>query len=160
LSIAAEAIMVHTPRPQRDLERMRRAAQAAGGGQASAMTVALAEIGAAFDEAAVVNAFKMRVERTIRLGAAHPAVQARYRARAAMLSGSSLATAIVIVERWWRDERKAFQIASAFGGGTRLSVEILRELRLILRLMRSSRMEAAFREIQATICGTFAAAAE
>ena len=64
--------MARTPRPQRDLERMRSAVQAAGGDAAPAMTVALAQIGAAFDEAAVVNGFKLRVERTIRLGAASP----------------------------------------------------------------------------------------
>ena len=48
------------------------------------------------------------------------------------------------MERWWRDERKAFQIASALGGGTRLSLEVLRELRLILRLMRFKRMQAEY----------------
>ena len=64
-----------------------------------------------------------------------------------MLAGRSLDAAIVIVERWWRDERKAFQIASAFGRATRLSLEILRELRLILRLMRFKRMEAEYEAI-------------
>ena len=61
-----------------------------------------------------------------------------------MLSGRSLDAAIILVERWWRDERKAFQIASALGYGKRLSLEILRELRLILRLMRFKRMEAEY----------------
>ena len=98
------------------------------------MAIALAQIGAAFDEAAVVNAFKLKVEHLLRLGPQHPAVRARFGARAAMLAGRGLDAAIVIAERWWRDERKAFQIASAFGCAPRLSLEVLRELRLILRL--------------------------
>jgi len=108
------------------------------------MAAALARIGAAFDEAAAINSFKIRVERLIRLGPLHPAVRARFGARAAMLGGRDLAAAISATERWWRDERKAFQIASAFGGGVRLSLETLGELRLILRLMRFKRMEAEF----------------
>ena len=50
----------------------------------------------------------------------------------------------VRAERWWRDERKAFQIASALGYGNRLSLDVLRELRLILRLMRFKKMQAEF----------------
>ena len=56
-----------------------------------------------------------------------------------------------VVERWWRDERKAFQIASAFGRGTRLSLEILSELRLILRLLRFKRMDAEYAAIVARL---------
>jgi hypothetical protein len=53
---------------------------------------------------------------------------------------------------WRRDERKAFQIASALGGGTRLSLEVLRELRLILRFMRRNGMNAEFYESIAALC--------
>jgi hypothetical protein len=69
-----------------------------------------------------------------------------------MLSGRSLDAAVVVVERWWHDERKAFQIASAFGCATRLSLEILRDLRLILRLMRFKRMEAEYESVIAALC--------
>src|ERR1700734_2876539 len=99
----------------------------------SAMDVALAQIGAAFDEAAALNDFQLRVERALRRGPQHPAVRARFGARAALLSGRHLDAAIAAVERWWRDERKAFQIASALGYGDRLSLDVLRELRVILR---------------------------
>ncbi len=125
------------------------------------MAVALAQIGAAFDEAATLNANKIRVERLIRLGPCHAAVRARFGARAAMLFGRGLDAAIVLVERWWRNERKAFQIARALGCGTRLLLEVLSELRLILRLMRFKRMHAEFDEILAALCGApIAAAAE
>ena len=78
-----------------------------------------------------------------------------------MVSGRGLDAAIVLVERWWRDERKAFQIASALGCATRLSLEVLTELRLILRLMRWKKMHGEFREIVAMLCGApIAAAAE
>ena len=125
------------------------------------MAVALAQIGAAFDEAAVVNAFKMRVEELLRLGPHHAAVRARFGARAALLAGRSLDAAIVLVECWWREERKAFQIASALGCGTRLSLDILQELRLILRLTRRKRMEAQYHAAIAALCdGPIAMAAE
>jgi hypothetical protein len=110
----------------------------------SATDATLAQIGAAFDEAAAINAFKMRVERFLRLGPQHPAVRARYGLRAEMLTHRNLDAAIILLERWWRDERKAFQIASALGCGNRLSLEVLRELRLVLRLMRWRRMQTEF----------------
>ena len=126
------------------------------------MAVALAKIEAAFGEAAAIDAFKLRVKRCLRLRAEQEAVRARFGARAAMLSGRSLDAAIATVERWWRDERKAFQIACALGFGTRLSLEILSELRLILRFMRFKRMGAAFGAIVAALSdeAPFAAAAE
>ena len=145
--------MPHRPREERQLERIRAAARAAQAATGSAMDAALAQIGAAFDEAAAVNAFMLRVERLLRLGPQHAAVHARFAARAATLSGRGLPAAIVLVERWWRDERKAFQIASALGYGNRLSLEVLRELRLILRLMRVKGMQAEFGAIVAAACG-------
>jgi hypothetical protein len=137
------------PRGRRDLERARRAASAARARGATALDVALAQIDAAFDDAARINAFKLRVENWLRLGPAHPAVQARFGARAAVLAGSSLDASIIAVEHWWRDEQKAFAIASALGRGSALSLDVLGELRLILRLMRRRRMQAEFAAILA-----------
>ena len=108
------------------------------------MDIALAQIATAFDAAAAVNAFKLRVERHLRRSPDDAAVRARFGARADMLAGRSLDAATAAAERWWRDERKAFQIASALGCGNRLSLEVLRELRLMLRLLRRKRMEAEF----------------
>jgi hypothetical protein len=136
--------MPYRRRQERDRERARRAAAAARAKGQAALDVALTEIGAAFDQSAVINDFKIRVERLIRRGPRHPALRARFGARAAMLRGRSLDAAIATVERWWRDERKALQIASALGGGNRLSLEVLRELRLILRVMRFKRMAAEY----------------
>jgi hypothetical protein len=141
------------PRRERDRERARRAADTARSGPRPAMAAALAQIGAAFDDAAVINSFKIKVERLIRLGPDHPAVRARFEARAAMLRGRNLDAAIVIVERWWRDERRAFAIASAFGRGSRLSLEVLGELRLILRWMRFKRLDAEYKAARAALCG-------
>jgi hypothetical protein len=143
--------MVRTLRQERDIRRLRRAAQTARGERMPAMAAGLAQIGVAFDEAAIVNGFKIRVERFIRLGPDHPAVRARFGARAERLFGRDLAAAIVIVERRWRDERKAFQLAGALGCATRLSLEVLRELRLILRLMRFKRMEAEYEIVLAAL---------
>lgn len=117
------------------------------------MAGALAQIGAAFDEAAIINAFKMRLERLMQLGPYHPAVRVRFAARARMLAGRDLDAGVVLVERWWRDERKAFQIASALGCANRLSLEVLRELRLMLRLLRFKRMAADYEAALAALCG-------
>jgi hypothetical protein len=143
--------MVRAQRRERHIRRVRRAAEAARIEHMPAMAIALAQIDAAFDEAAAVNAFKMRVERLLWLGPDHPAVRARFGARAARLAGRDLATAILIVERWWGDERKAFQIASAFGRTTRLSLDVLSEIRLILRLMRFRGMQAEFKSVLAAL---------
>ena len=90
---------------------------------------------------------QVQVEHLLRLGPPHPAVRARLGARADMLAGRGLDAAIVVAERWWRDERRAFQIASVFGCAPRLSLEVLRELRLILRWMRFKRMGAQYSAI-------------
>ena len=115
--------MPYRPRGERDRDRVRRAAAAVPTG--SAIDAALAQIDAAFDEAAAINAFKLRVERQLRRGPSHPAVRARYAARAEVLQGRSLDLAIALVERWWRDERRAYLIASALGRGVRLPLEVL-----------------------------------
>jgi hypothetical protein len=140
--------MPYRPREWRDRDRARRAASASR----SALDGTLAEIGVAFDEAARINAFKLRVERQLRLGPLHPAVRARFGARAALLRGRNLDAAIALTERWWRDERRAFFIASALGRGVRLPIDVLQELRLILRLMRFKRMHAQFPGIVAALC--------
>jgi hypothetical protein len=144
--------MPYRPRAERDRQRMRAAVarQAAIG---SAMDAALAQIDAAFDEAAAVNDFKLRIERFIRLGPQSAVVSVRFGGRAELLSGRSLDAALAVVERWWRDQRKAFQIASALGFGNRLSLEVLRELRLVLRLMRYKKIEAEFDAIVTALCG-------
>jgi hypothetical protein len=141
--------MPYRPRDARDVERIRVASARRQTG--SALDAALAEIGTAFDHAAAVNEFKLRVERWLSLGPLHGAVRTRFGARAAMLSGRSLAVAVVVTERWWRNERRAFQLASALGYGSRHSLDVLGELRLILRLMRIKRMEAAFGALAAAI---------
>jgi hypothetical protein len=149
------------PNQNCDVARIRGGLQTALPEQKSAMAAALAQIEVAFGHAAAIHSFKLRVDRSLRLGPQHGAVRARFGARAALLSSASLDTAIVIAERWWRDERKAFQIASALGYGTRLSLEILRELRLVLRLMRFKRMHAEFGAIVAALRSeAIAAAAE
>ena len=160
MPLAEAGAAVRRPRQDRDRERMRRAAATAAAEPTPAMAAALAQIDAAFGEAARINSFKLRVERLIRLGPDHPVVRARFDARALMLRGRSLAAAIILAECWWRDERKAFQIASALGGGTRLSLEVLSELRLILRWMRFKRMHAAYQQIAAPSEAPIAVAAE
>jgi hypothetical protein len=133
--------------------RERARSAAAHAASDSAIDAALAQIGAAFGEAAAVNDFKLRVERLLRLGPRHPALRARYGARAERLYGRGLDAAAALADRWWRDQRKAFQIASALGCGNRHSLDVLRELRLILRLMRFRKMQVEFGAIVGAVCG-------
>jgi hypothetical protein len=144
-------------RIERVLERARRAAVAArnttDNGARPALAAALASIEAAFDRAAVVNDLKVAVERHIRRGAEHPAVRARFKGRAALLRGHSLDAAIATIERCQRDEQRAFAIASAFGRGSRLPLQVLEELRLLLRWLRFKRLHAAYANARAELCG-------
>jgi hypothetical protein len=116
------------------------------------MDVGLAQIGAMFDEASVINAFKLKVERFLQLAPYDPTVRARLGARAQLLRGRSLDEAVALVECWWCSEHKAFQIASALGRGNRLSLDVLAEFRLILRIMRFKRMQAEFSLIAVEMC--------
>lgn len=87
--------------------------------------------------------FKRRVRFTLQ-EPDHPRVAARYGARAQLLAGRSLGAAIETVERWYADERKAFQVAHALGRATRLPLIVLAELRLILRWMRAKGLHTSF----------------
>jgi hypothetical protein len=60
----------------------------------SAIDTAVAAIHSAFNRAAEIDAFKLRVERWLCLGPQHPALRARFRARTAALSDWTLAAAI------------------------------------------------------------------
>jgi hypothetical protein len=144
--------MLRTRREDRDRQRVERAAAAARAESGSALRACLLQISTAFDEAAAVNDFKIRVEKLLRLGPQHPALRARFGARAALLTERDLGDAILTVERWWREERKVFQIASALGYGNRFSFEVLRELRLILRLIRFKHMAADFGAMIEALC--------
>ena len=79
-------------------------------------------------------------------------MRARFSARAELLRGRGLDAALTLVERCWRSERKAFQIASVFGRGSRFSLDVLAELRLILRLMRFRRRHAQFAAVLDALC--------
>lgn len=111
---------------------------------ADAMRVALARIGAEFDESAKIARFKARVANFIRLGAGHPTVRARYGRRVALLRGQSIDAACQLVDRWLREERRTFEIARVFGRGHPLALEVLTELRLLLRLCRRSEYSKYF----------------
>lgn len=119
----------------------------------SAIDATVVQIRAAFGEAATHDLFKRLVRSFMRLDIDHPRVRARYGARLAMLRPYSLDDAIGLVERSYRDERKAFQISSIFGGGRcRLSIEVLRELRLMLRWSRRHDPAAYYAAHLAIMC--------
>ena len=71
----------------------------------------------------------------------------------AFLRTCDLDAAIVTIERWRRDEQRAFAIASAFGRGSRLSLQVLDELRLLLRWLRFKRLHAEYANARAALRG-------
>ncbi len=148
----------HRPRAERDLERAHHAAVAVRDTPNSraarpALAAALVAIEAAFDRAAVINDLKIAVERHISRGPEHPAVRARFAARVALLRGRDLDAALATIERWRRDEQRAFAIASAFGRGSRLSLQVLDELRLLLRWLRFKDLYAEYADAFAVLRG-------
>jgi hypothetical protein len=106
----------------------------------AALDLACAMIVKAFDTSAEIAMFKRRVADFIQLGTGHYAVRARYGRRAKMLRGYSLPGAIYITEQWYRQEQRDCRWAHLYGiPHTRLSLQVLRELRLILRYLRRSK---------------------
>jgi len=150
---AARVIEKLAARRDRDIQRGRRAQQAALAAGASAMDAAVAAVRTAFDRQHEINALKLTVEWAINRGTGDPLVRARYRQRAKDLHLCNLDKSIVRVERWFREERKAQQTAMAFGGGSRLSLEVLAELRLLLRIIRRSSYRAHYPGIVQLVVG-------
>jgi hypothetical protein len=114
----------------------------------TAIDAAVVQIKAAFGEAATHDLFKRTVRTYIRLGTGHEAVRARYGARLARLRHCGLDRAICRVEEDYRAERRTFQLLHVFGmAHNQLSLEVLRELRLILRFARRSEYRDHYRAI-------------
>lgn len=107
-------------------------AREAGG---DAMEAALAQIAASFGTAARINSLKLRVERALD-PARWPTFRPRYGFRLGRIAPLSIEAAIAVVETWRREEQKMLAIAMALGGGQFLSIEVLGELRIALRLAR------------------------
>jgi hypothetical protein len=143
------------PRKDRDDIRARQAAAHARADGGGAMDAALASVGAIGinNPAFLANLFKLRVEAFIERGASDHAVRARFSGRLRMLQGDTIEDAIASIESWYRYEDFRFQIASKFGHGTRLSLDVLRELRLLLRLARVKLSDQEFRAIVAGVLG-------
>lgn len=108
-----------------------------------AMQRALDEIGRRFGPWGVNDSLKRQVRRFMRLGVDHPAVKARYGARAAMLRGVHINLAVALVDGLLRGEQIKFAHQSVIGSPSRLSVQVLTELRLILRFMRAADVDLA-----------------
>lgn len=82
---------------------------------------------------------KAHIRLAIKLGTGHLWVRARYGARAACLKGQTIDDAIRLTEHWLLEELRTFEILRVFGGGVALSIQVLTEVNLILRLLRRSK---------------------
>ncbi len=142
-------------RSERDLARASAASARVAAAGGSAVAAALAAIDAAFGEAAVHNRFKQRVETLLALGPAHPEVKARFgaRARRAAELKLDLAAAVAMNAAALKEERRLFHFCRALTlNRPRLSLMVLQEADLILRLMRRKGMARQFTEILETLC--------
>jgi len=134
-------VIAFVPRAERDAIRAKEAYDRAyrNSNHHPAFLATQAAIEAAFDESAGINSFKRRVEYAIKRGTGHPANRARYGGRLRALQDMNLADAIAAVEGWYRREEKhindSLLIRYAPQPST-LSLEVLRELRLMLRMLR------------------------
>jgi hypothetical protein len=74
---------------------------------------------------------------------------------------ASVVTISVTYSLMARDEQRAFAIASAFGRGSRLPLQVLDELRLLLRWLRFKGLTAEYEAAFGTLCdATIGIAAE
>jgi hypothetical protein len=128
-----------TSRTEIDLQRGRRAAARVREGGGSALAAAYAHIEATFSPAMHHATFKDRVAALMKGGTAHPEAWTRYRLLVERHPIANLDTAIVLIERMRRAEIEA-RSASIRNWGRcnrpRLTLMILDEVRLILRVLR------------------------
>lgn len=142
---------------------------------ASVLDRLAAQIAAEFGPAAEIRMFKRGVRKMIALGAGHPANMARYGARLALIRAGinhaaaigcplspdvNLKIAINVIERFYREERRRLEVAAALGYGNRLSLMVLRELRLMLRVLRRSEFRGHLSGLVAFAVGSALEAAE
>jgi hypothetical protein len=126
-------------RAERDLSRGRRAAAMVRRSGGSAFEAACAHIESTFAPATRHSIYKDRVAAVIASGCGDQQVWTRYRRLAERYAPATLDGAIAVVERLWRAESEARAKAiRAWGycGRPRLTLMILDELRLMLRLLR------------------------
>jgi hypothetical protein len=134
------------PRRLRDEHRGQLAARQARDAGAGAVDAAIARINATFGPAWDANYLKLSCESIIRMGADHPAVRARYTGRAEASGAGTLAEAIAVVEVWRAAELRRPK-------PSRLSLQVLAELRLLLRLMRRRGLAWAFPLVMSALLG-------
>jgi len=136
--VHAEFLMA-TKRTDQDLARGRRAAAQVRDNGGSALAAACAHIEASFSPAIHHSIFKDRVTTLMRGGADHPEVWTRYRTLVGRYPIGDLDIAIMLVGRMRRAERERRTAAvrkCGHCGGARLTLMMLDEVRLILRMLR------------------------
>ena len=134
------------PRSSRDMARGRRAADAVIARGGSALDAATAHIRATFSQAAVINRSKLNVERVLRRPMGNNASVARYGRLVALLQNLTLDSAIARLDELYRQERRTQGAARALGCGSN-ALEVLGELRLMLRLARVKITDRQFRQM-------------
>lgn len=81
---------------------------------------------------------KEHLRLAMRLGTGHLWVRSRYGARARMVRNHTIDAAIFLVEHHLREEKRTFEILRVFGKEVALSLQVLTEVLIILRMLRRS----------------------
>lgn len=134
-----------TSRTDRDLVRGRLAAGRVRVHGRSAFAAACAQVGATFSPAVRHSIFKDRVAALIRRGATHPEVRFRYGTFVERHALTNLDAAIVLVDRMRCAELEARAAAVSNWGHcsqSRLTLMLLDEIRLILRVLRRHALDS------------------
>lgn len=154
IGLAATRVVDRIAEIQRkDTARGKQAAAAVRAKGGSAVEAMSAMIDATFDEAGKARSFKIRILDMIRRGTGHAAVRARYGRRAAELRGLHIDAAIFIATMKYFEVRRQHQIGTALGYGNQLSLDVLREIRMLLRLIRRSEFKNDFQGILSFVIG-------
>ena len=124
------------------LKRANAAAHECKANGGTALDAMYASMHAGFDRSCEINSLKLSILHAIKLGTGHPLIRARYGERARMLKELPIDTAIWVVDKWYWIER----------GKSALSLNVLREMRVMLRMLRRSSLRDHLPAILSLVC--------
>ena len=106
-----------------------------------------------FGQAAVVNDLKIAVERHIRRGPDHLAVRARFAARAGLLTAAASTRPSSRSSAGGGTSSAPLRSRAPSAAAARLPLQVLDELRLLLRWLRFKRLHADYATARAALSG-------
>lgn len=97
---------------------------------------------------------KAHIRMAMRLGTGHLWVRARYSRRAVLLKGLTVDDAVTLLDRALHEEKRTFEILRVFGKEVALSLQVLTEVMLVVRLLRRSKFRNHLPGVIAFVLGS------